>query len=539
MMTETTSGESARCERAISGAGEAMPGPSVDPARVGMSPVGVIGAGVMGASLARNLARNLNRPVVIFDIDRSKVGSLIVSHPNAGLVGTSDLGAFVGALDRPQVVLLMVPAGQPVDASLEALCPLLGNSAVVIDAGNSHFTDTERRVAYAHERGVSFFGMGVSGGEQGALWGPSLMAGGDPEVWDVVRPLLEPIAAKADDGQSCVALVGSGASGHFAKMVHNGIEYADIQLIAEACAALRATGLSVLEVAAEFRQWNQGRERSYLLESTIEVLSTPDPIHHDALVDHVLDRAKGKGTGAWTVMAAADVGVSVDVIAASLFARSASSAVRERDAWLAREAGEDGARWEPDLLQERDLRRETGQLDSRPIDVSPEVIREAYFAARLIAYQQGMSLLAAASREHGWGVHLARLNRIWRAGCIIRSGFLDDVAAIYDADRDCPSFAAVEPFGTELAERLGSLRVLVAATTLAALPTPALAAALNHQTMLRSRRLSTSLVQLLRDYFGAHTFERTDMEGHFHVVWGGDRELRCLHAKGESGICSK
>ena len=465
-----------------------------------VSPIGVVGTGVMGSSLARNLARNLNRPIAVFDLDQEKIDALVDRHPDAALVGFSDLGAFVAALESPQVVLLMVPAGQPVDSSLSALCSLMEPGGIVIDGGNTHFTDTDRRVEYAAQRGVRFIGMGVSGGEQGALWGPSLMPGGDPTVWEAIRPLLEPIAAKADDGQPCVTLVGSGSSGHFTKMVHNGIEYADIQLISEAYMLLRASGFTASEIAAEFDSWNRGSERSYLLDSAVEVLSMLDPDHRDALVDHVRDHAKGKGTGAWTVMAGADHGVSVNVIAASFFARSASSSVTERDAWV-----------------------KGGDVLPGTVEIDPATIRDGYFAARLIAYQQGMSLLATASAENGWGIRLAEVSRIWRAGCIIRAGFLDEISAVYRVNPDCPSFVAIEPFRSQMLERLRSLRRAVAAASLGAVPIPALAAALNHQTMLLTPHLPTALVQLLRDYFGAHTFERTDASGSFHVVWEGDR----------------
>ena len=459
-------------------------------------PIGIVGTGVMGASLARNFARNLKKPIAVFDLDQAKVDALCARHPEANLKGFSDLKAFVDSLAHPQVVLLMVPAGKPVDASLSALCSLIEPGSIVIDGGNTHFTDTNRRVEHAAKHGIKFIGMGVSGGEQGALWGPSLMPGGDPSVWEAISPLLEPIAARAEDGRPCVTLVGSGSSGHFTKMVHNGIEYADIQLISEAYTLLRANGLSASEVAAEFASWSHQEEHSYLLDSAVKVLSTEDPDHHDSLVDHVLDRAKGKGTGAWTVMAAADYGVSVNVIAASFFARSASSAVAERQAWT-----------------------KTTDTESIHFHVEPDVIRDAYFAARLIAYQQGMTLLATASKDNQWGIHLAEVNRIWRAGCIIQAGFLDDVSAIYRATPEAPSFTAEEPFREQMLSRMQSLRSVVAAASLGAVPIPALAAALNHQTMLKTPRLSTSLVQLLRDYFGAHTFERTDMSGNFHIFW--------------------
>lgn len=462
-------------------------------------PIGVVGTGVMGASLARNLARNLNVPIAVFDLDRAKVDALVAAHPESNLVGFSDLSAFVAALAQPQVVLLMVPAGAPVDSSLKSLSALLDPGGIVIDGGNTHFTDTDRRVAYAAERQIRFIGMGISGGEQGALWGPSLMPGGDPTVWDVISPLLEPIAAKADDGLPCVTLVGSGASGHFTKMVHNGIEYADIQLIAEAYALLRATGLSPREISEEFDSWNEGAERSYLLGSAVEALATPDPGGTGPLVDLVVDTARGKGTGAWTVIAGADQGVSVSVIAEAFFARSTSSALPEREAWR------DGAD-----------RRED------PLEIDPAVIRDAYFAARIIAYQQGLALISAASDDYGWGIELAEVTRIWRAGCIIQAGFLDDISTIYK-EADHPSFTAVEPFRSQLLERLPALQRTVADASLGEIPAPALASALHQQTMLATNPLPTALVQLLRDYFGSHTFERTDMPGNFHIAWEGDR----------------
>ncbi|WP_165819887.1 NADP-dependent phosphogluconate dehydrogenase [Ancrocorticia populi] len=464
-------------------------------------PIGVVGTGVMGASLARNLERNLKQPIAIFDLNQEKVDVLLAQHPEADLRGFSEVGEFVGSLKHPQVVLLMVPAGKPVEAALASLCAELEPGAMVIDGGNTHYIETEKHIAYAAQHGIKFIGMGVSGGEQGALWGPSLMLGGDPSVWEALKPLLEPIAAKAEDGQPCVTLVGSGASGHFTKMVHNGIEYADIELISEAYTLLRSAGLTTKEVATELSSWNQGKNRSFLLESAVEVLSVKDPTHEGSLVDHILDQAKGKGTGAWTVMAGADYGVAVSIIGASTFVRSASSAVREREAWLHPE----------------------GEQTPR-LNVSPTTIRDAYFTARLIAYQQGMSLLAAASAENNWGINLADISRIWRAGCIIRAGFLGDISAIYENDPESASFTATEPFRGQVIAGMHSLRQTVAGASLAAIPIPALATSLNHQTLLETPRLSTALVQLLRDYFGAHTFERTDAAGSFHIVWEDDRQ---------------
>lgn len=466
------------------------------------APIGVIGTGVMGAAIARNLARQLRAPVSVFDSEPGRVATLVAADPR--LSGFEDLAEFVRSLSAPRTVLLMVPAGAAVDVVLGALVPLLDQGDIVIDGGNSHYSDTERRVAECAAQDVTLVGMGVSGGEQGALLGPALMAGGEPSSWTVISQLLKPIAAKAWDGDECAALVGSGGAGHFTKMVHNGIEYADLQLIAEAYSLLRATGLSPAGVADCFQQWSTGRNRSYLLDCATEVLRQDDPGGSGPLIDVVLDEALGKGTGAWTVIAAAETGVSVSVIAEALFARATSAARLERDAWLPAELYE-------------------GTEPGRPALI-PEQVREGYLAARLIAYQQGFSLLRAASQQHHWDIDLATVARIWRAGCIIRSGFLDDIASIFTANPATPSFLSQEPFRGELGSWLPSLKTVVSQGATTGIPLPATAAALNHQLLLGTGVLPTALVQLQRDFFGAHTYRRVDREGSFHLSWDGTRE---------------
>lgn len=461
---------------------------------------GVVGLGVMGANLARNLARNLDAPIAVYDLDPERSAALVVRHPELPLRAFDRLDEFAADLDTPRVILLMVPAGVPVDSATEALRPYLQPGDVIIDGGNSHFEDTERRVKHWAEIGVRFLGMGTSGGEQGALLGPALMPGGDPSVWNVLRPLFEPIAARADDGAPCVALVGSGGAGHFTKMVHNGIEYADLQLIAEAYSLLRASGMTVLETTEVFRDWNTGDDRSYLLDSTIEVLEQNDDLSSGALVEKVSDAAQGKGTGAWTVIAGAEMGVSVSIIAEAFFARSVSSSGTERDSW-----------------------RGVAELAPPTVSLPVQTIRGAYLSARLLAYQQGLTLLGEASAQRGWNVRLDEVVRIWRAGCIIRAGFLDAVKQAYGQNPQGTLFLTQQPFLDQLIRAFPALQETVAAASIGSVFAPATAAALNHLTALRSRQLPTALVQLLRDYFGSHTFERVDVPGHYHVAWDSDR----------------
>ncbi len=467
------------------------------------SPVGVVGLGVMGANLARNLAKNLDAPIPVYDINAQNVVNVVEENPDLPLEGFTDIQGFVEALASPRVVLLLVPAGGPVDSAVAALGPYLQEGDIVIDGGNSHFQDTARRVEHWDKAGVHFLGMGTSGGEQGALHGPSLMAGGDPSVWSRIKPVFEPIAAQADDGDPCVALVGSGASGHFTKMVHNGIEYADLQLIAEAYSLLRASGKSTQEVSETFAEWNTGDRRSYLLDSAVEVLGTADPLTDVPLVKVVSDAAKGKGTGAWTVIAGAELGVSVSIIADAFFARSTSSAQSERSAWLS-----------------ATHRQEVSA------NLAPETIRDAYFSARLLAYQQGMNLLQEGSQSYDWGVNLVDVVKTWRAGCIIRAGFLGRMRELYVAEPDDPMFITKDPFKQQVLDALPALQQTVASASLAGVPVPATAAALNQLVMLRTGQLPTAVVQLLRDYFGSHTFERADRPGNYHVDWESGRGLR-------------
>ncbi len=463
----------------------------------GRDDIGVVGLGVMGANLARNLASRGHR-VAGYDQSPAAARRLADEHPDANLDPVASYAELVEILEPPRRILAMVPAGEPVDAVLDALDPLLAADDIVVDGGNSLFADTDRRNARAAGRPWRFVGMGVSGGAEGALTGPALMPGGDREAWERLRPLLESIAAVSDAGP-CVTWCGFGSAGHFVKMVHNGIEYADMQLIAESALLLRrGLGLQPAAVADVFAEWNQGELESFLVEITAQIFRVPDPKNADALLlDAILDSAGQKGTGRWTVQAALDLGVAVPSLAAAVDARVLSAGVALR-------------------------RRAEEAFRSAPADriagVSVDDLREALYAAKLASYAQGFALLAAGSGEHGFETDLSEIARIWKAGCIIRARLLDDVRT---AVADEPASLILAPaLRAELTKRLPAWRRVVAAGATAGLPTPGLAASLAWFDTLTTARGSAGLIQAQRDLFGSHTYERRDEPGKpLHTDW--------------------
>jgi len=459
--------------------------------------VGVVGLGVMGGGLARNLASRGYR-VAVFNRSLEKARRLAAQHPDAGLVVVERLEEIVRALARPRLILLLVPAGPPVDEVLAALSPRLERGDVVVDAGNSHVRDTERRAERAADPPWHFVGMGVSGGSEGALLGPSLMPGGDARAWERLRPVCEAIAA-VSDARPCVAWCGRGAAGHFVKMVHNGIEYGDMQLIAETAQLLRrGLGLAPAAVADAFEAWNEGELESFLIEIAAQIFRVPDPVNPDALLlDAVLDRAGQKGTGRWTVQAALDLGMAISTISAAVDARalSAEVALRERGDAMLR-----GAR---------------GPFEGPTVDD----VRDALYASRIATYSQGFALLATASAEYGYGTQLPEVARIWRAGCIIRARLLDEIRrALGNGEDRCLAFAPT--LHAEIVRRLPAWRRVVAAAAHAGLPVPALAASLAWLDTLSTARGSADLIQAQRDSFGAHGYERRDRPGELvHSAW--------------------
>ncbi|MEU2374128.1 NADP-dependent phosphogluconate dehydrogenase [Streptomyces misionensis] len=468
--------------------------------------IGVTGLAVMGRNLARNFARN-GYTVAVHNRTVARTRELVERFGDEGdFVAAETAEEFVAALERPRRLVIMVKAGDPTDAVIKEFAPLLEPGDMIIDGGNAHFADTRRRERELREQGIHFVGTGISGGEEGALHGPSIMPGGSKESYASLGPMLEKISAKSKDGAPCVTHVGPDGAGHFVKMVHNGIEYADMQLIGEAYQLLRdVAGYSPAQIADIFRTWNTGRLDSYLIEITAEVLSHVDEATAKPFVDVVADQAEQKGTGRWTVQIALDLGVPVSGIAEAVFARSLSghAALREASRHLA------GPR--PSTLSEQ----EAAAFADR--------VEQALYASKIVSYTQGFHEIAAGSEEYGWDIDQGAVAAIWRAGCIIRAAFLDRIRAAYDGRPDLPSLLSDETFAREIAAAQDDWREVLATAVRQGVPTPGFAAALSYYDGLRAPRLPAALTQGQRDFFGAHTYRRVDREGAFHTLWGGDR----------------
>jgi 6-phosphogluconate dehydrogenase len=464
--------------------------------------VGVVGLAVMGSNLARNFARH-GHTVALYNRTQARTDQLVAAHGEEGrFLPSASVQEFVASLERPRRILIMVKAGPPTDATIDALLPHLEAGDIVVDGGNAHYEDTRRREAALGERGLHFVGAGISGGEEGALLGPSIMPGGSRESYAALGPLLEDIAAKFD-GEPCCAYMGPDAAGHFVKMVHNGIEYADMQFIAEAYDLLRGGGLEPARIAEVFREWNTGDLESFLIEITAEVLGHVDAATGKPLVDVIADAAEQKGTGRWTVQSALELGVPVNAIAEAVFARSASGHARLREAAQKALTGPDG-----------------GPVDD--VEQLVQDVRAALWASKVVAYAQGLDQLRAASEAYSWDVDVASVAKIWRAGCIIRARLLERIRQAY-AGGDLPTLLAAPDVAQELdRSQDGWRRVVTLATTLG-VPVPGFGSALAYYDTVRRDRLPAALVQGLRDFFGAHTYQRVDREGVFHTLWSEDR----------------
>ena len=468
------------------------------------SHIGVTGLAVMGANLARNIASR-GTSVAVHNRTTSRLDEFMDEHGSEGdFTRCETTQEFVDALEKPRRIIVMVKAGGPVDAVIEELTPLLDEGDIIIDAGNSFFKDTIRREKECGDNGLRFIGMGVSGGEEGALKGPSIMPGGPEEAWDELRGVLEEIAAQVD-GQPCVVHVGPDGAGHYVKMVHNGIEYADIQLIAEAYDLLRHVGgLSVEEIAGIFDEWNQGDLESYLIEITATVLHQVDEKTGEPLVDSIVDQAEQKGTGRWTSIDALEVGVPLTGITEAVFARMLSASREERA-----EASKVLAGPTP------------GQQD-QPTDTLVDDVRQALYASKVVAYAQGFAQMAAASEENDWDLDLADMAMIWRGGCIIRASFLDRISEALRDKPDTANLLMVEYFQQQVADAQDAWRRVIARAATEGVAIPAFASSLAFYDGYRRERGPAYLIQGLRDFFGAHTYLRVDEEGSFHTRWGQD-----------------
>jgi 6-phosphogluconate dehydrogenase len=467
--------------------------------------IGVTGLGVMGRNLARNLARN-GFVVAVHNRSFARTEALVAEHGDEGrFVPSESMAEFVASLQRPRTVVVMVKAGAATDAVVDELTALMEPGDIVVDAGNAHFPDTIRREAALRAVGLHFVGTGVSGGEEGALNGPSIMPGGTTESYATLGPILEKISAHVD-GVPCCTHVGPDGAGHFVKMVHNGIEYADMQLIGEAYDLLRqGLGWSAQRVGEVFASWNEGDLESYLIEITADVLAHTDPVTGAGFVDVVLDQAEQKGTGRWTVQNALDLGVPVTGIAEATFARGLSGSVPQRQA--ARAAL-------PAHAQAWAVADEDAFVDD---------VRAALYASKVVAYSQGFDQIAAASAELGWEIDRGAMARIWRGGCIIRAKFLDRITQAYERDPDLPLLLADPYFTDVVGDGLPAWRRVVAAAATHGVPAPAFGSSLAYYDAVRAQRLPAALTQAQRDYFGAHTYRRVDREGSFHTDWSGDR----------------
>ena len=450
---------------------------------------GVVGLGVMGQNLALNI-HDHGSSVAVWNLEPEAVDRFVGEHHD--IVGTKELRDFVQSLERPRRILMMILAGDPVDQMLKKLAPLLSPGDIVIDGGNSWFKDTQRREAEMRNVNLNFFGMGVSGGEEGARHGPSLMPGGSRDAYEHLKPILESIAAKSDSGP-CVAHCGPDGAGHFVKMVHNGIEYGDMQLIAEAYDLLRKVlGLSATEISDVFAQWEKGVMESYLVEITSQVLKAIDPKTGKPLVDMILDKAGQKGTGKWTAQVALDLAVPIPTIAAAIDARILSSMKDER------------------IAASKVLARGSAQKYSGDKNELIKCVHGALYAAKICSYAQGMSLIRAGSKEYNWGINLREMARIWKAGCIIRARLLDSIMKAFDRNPELPNLLLDDQFKSAVLGEEANWRKVISTAVGLGIPIPAMSASLAYFDSYRSAELPQNLTQAQRDFFGAHTYQRKD-----------------------------
>ena len=464
--------------------------------------IGVVGMAVMGKNLALNI-ESRGYSVALYNRTGSKTEEVVKEHPDKQLLATYTIEDFVAAIEKPRRILLMVKAGAATDATIKELLPHLDKGDILIDGGNTFFKDTIRRNEELANSGINFIGTGVSGGEEGALKGPSIMPGGQKEAYDLVAPILEQISAKAEDGAPCVTYIGPNGAGHYVKMVHNGIEYGDMQLIAESYDLMKnILGLSVSEMAAIFNKWNTGELDSYLIEITADILTREDDLGTgQPIVDVILDAAGNKGTGKWTSQSALDLGVPLPLITESVFARFISAYKEER------------------VNASQILPQPEKYVFEGDKKEFVEKIREALYFSKIMSYAQGFAQLRTASKEYDWNLPFGEIAKIWRAGCIIRAQFLQKITDAYETTPDLENLL-LDAYFVEITKKYQqAVREVVAVAVQAGVPVPTFSSAIAYFDSYRSPRLPANIIQAQRDYFGAHTYERTDREGIFHYSW--------------------
>ncbi|MED1442094.1 NADP-dependent phosphogluconate dehydrogenase [Aeribacillus composti] len=462
--------------------------------------IGVIGLAVMGKNLALNI-ESRGYSVSVYNRSSEKTDEMLKEAAGKKIVGTYSIEEFVNSLEKPRKILLMVKAGAATDATIEQLLPYLDEGDILIDGGNTYYKDTQRRSKQLAERGIHFIGTGVSGGEEGALKGPSIMPGGQKEAHELVRPIFEAIAAKVN-GEPCTTYIGPDGAGHYVKMVHNGIEYGDMQLISEAYFILKhVLGLNAQELHEVFAEWNKGELDSYLIEITADIFTKIDEETGKPLVDVILDTAGQKGTGKWTSQDALDLGIPLPIITESVFARFISAMKEERV-----KASK--------LLSGPNVRPYEGSKEELI-----EAVRKALYMSKICSYAQGFAQMKAASEEYNWNLKYGDIAMIFRGGCIIRAAFLQKIKDAYDRDPNLPNLL-LDPYFKEIVESYqGALRQVIAIAIERGIPVPCFSAALAYYDSYRTETLPANLIQAQRDYFGAHTYQRVDKEGIFHTDW--------------------
>ena len=471
--------------------------------------IGVVGMAVMGRNIALNI-ESRGYSVSLYNRTGSKTTEVLEQNPGKNLVGTYTVEEFVNSLESPRKILLMVQAGRGTDATIDALLPHLDKGDIVIDGGNTFFKDTIRRSERLAELGINFVGTGVSGGEEGALHGPSIMPGGPQSAYELVAPIVRDISAKApEDGEPCVTYIGENGAGHYVKMVHNGIEYGDMQLIAESYDLLhRVLGLSAAEISQIFGEWNKGELDSFLMEISTQILATVDPSTGKPMVDVIMDRAGNKGTGKWTSQSALDLGEPLSLITESVFARYISTFKEERVA-------------ASQVIPGVDFQANLSEADKKDII---EAVRQALYFSKIVSYAQGFAQMKAASQEYGWTLNYGEIAKIFRAGCIIRAKFLQKITDAYSKNPDLDNLMLDDYFLNILGSNQAAVRRVVTLAIQAGIPVPTFSSALAYYDSYRSPVLPANLIQAQRDLFGAHTYQRVDRPGTFHFHWNQGRE---------------